>query len=427
MINLKNFGITREAGQLNSGVHLAVFRKQSSPVYTRLAFLSGSRFDPVGKEGLAHFMEHMMVAGTKNYPSKDELAEYIENYGGEFGASTGNESVFLNIEVAVERDFRIVIDIANQMINESLYQAETTETERGSIHNEIDDWKSNPSRYVWELWRTIFFQGTNMGRPLLGGHDSLDKITSSDLKNFATEKLTASNLSIIISGDISFNSAKTLINNGLQLNKTKQKRLNKPLPIYRKQPILISRNQQKQVHYILGFRTVSEFDNDYEVLSIISTILGRGRASILSKKLRYEKGLVYNVYTNNYGSSDAGTFIVKTSTSKKDLNETISVTIDEINKIKSNGFTQKKLQFAKNKIRKSITRNMQTSSSWVNFHTLGELMQPNNYLKLDGYINKILSIDNSQVIEVANKYFNKDKWYLAAAGDIKESDININF
>ncbi len=427
MVNLKNFGITRKADQLNSGAHLAVFRKQSSPIYTRLAFLSGGRFDPIGKEGLAHFMEHMVVAGTKKYPSKDKLAEYIENYGGEFGATTGNENMHLNFEIADKSDFKIVVDIANQMVNESLYTAKTTETERGSIHNEIDDWKSNPSRYVWELWRRIFFQGTDMGRPVLGSHNTLDKITSNDLKSFAANKLIASNLSIIISGDISFNSAKTLIENGLQLNKAKQKRLNKPLPIYRKQPILISRNQEKQVHYILGFRTVSEFNNDYEVLSIISTILGGGRASILNKKLRYQKGLVYDVGTKNYGLSDAGTFIVKTSTSKKDLNETINVIIDEINKIKSNGFTQKKLQFAKNKIRKSITRNMQTSSSWVNFHTLGELMQPNSYLKLDSYFNKILSIDNSQVIEVANKYFNKGKWYLAAAGDIKESDINIDF
>ncbi len=427
MVNLKNFGITRKAGQLSNGAHLAVFRKQSSPIYTRLAFLSGSRFDPVGKEGLAHFMEHMVVAGTKNYPSKDKLAEYIENYGGEFGATTGNENMHLNIEVADKSDFKIVVDIANQMVNESLYAAKTTETERGSIHNEIDDWKSNPSRYVWELWRKIFFQGTDMGRPVLGSHNTLDKITSNDLKSFATNKLTASNLSIIISGDISFKSAKTLIENVLQLNKKGQKRSSKILPNYRKKPILISKNKEKQVHYILGFRTVSEFDDDYEVLSIISTILGRGRASILSKKLRYEKGLVYNVGTNNYGLSDAGTFIVKTSTSKKDLNETFDVIIDEINKIKSNGFTQNKLIFAKNKIRKSITRNMQTSSSWVNFHTLGELMRPDGYLKLDSYINKITTIDNSQVIEVANKYLKRGKWYLAAVGDIKESDININF
>jgi len=427
MMNLKDFGITRETGLLKSGSRLTVFKRPPFPIYLRLAFLSGGRFDPVGKEGLAHFMEHMVVAGTKRFPTKDKLAEYIENYGGEFGANTGNEVMAINLEVAEKNDFWVAIEIANEMLNESLFKEKTVETERGSIHKEIDDWKSNPSRYVWELWRRAFFQKTDMGRPILGSHKTLDKITSNDLESFAAKKLTSSNLSIIISGDITFDQAKEALEKDLRINKTKRKGSAKELPIRRKHSILISRNSEKQVHYILGFRTVSQFDSDFEVLSIISTILGRGRASILSKKLRYEKGLVYTVGTKNYGLSDAGTFIIKTSTSKKSLNETFDIIFKEIRQIKSDGFSQKKIDFAKNMIAKSIKRTMQTSSSWVDFHTLGELISPDSYLKLDDYVNKIKQIGNSEIITVANKYFKEDEWFLAAAGSIEESDIDINF
>ena len=91
MTKLSDFGIKRESGILRSGVRLTVFRKPSAPIYTSFAFLSGGRFDTVGKEGLAHFMEHMIVAGTKKFPTKDKLAEYLESYGGAFHASTGNE------------------------------------------------------------------------------------------------------------------------------------------------------------------------------------------------------------------------------------------------------------------------------------------------------------------------------------------------
>ncbi len=427
MVNLKSFGITRKTARLDSGVHLAVFEKKSSPIYTQFTFLGGSKFDPIGKEGLAHFMEHMLVAGTKKFPTKDKLAEYIENYGGEFGASTGSEIMSLNIEVAEKSDFEITVKIADQMINESLFEKKTTEIERKSIHNEIDDWKSNPSRYVWEIWRKVSFQKTKMGRFILGNHKSIDKMGSTDLKSFAAEKLVSSNLSIVISGDIDLDYAKGLIEKELRIEKMEEMRPNKPLPTYREQPILISRNHGRQVHYILGFRSVSRFNEDYEALNIISTALGHGRASILSKELRYKKGLVYTVGAGNNGFSNSGTFVIKTSTNKKNLNETFKIITNEINKINSHGLSPEKLEFAKNKIKKSIIRKMQTSSSWVNFHTLGELIQPNSYLTLDDHINKIISIDNSQIIEVARKYFKKDNWYLAVIGDVKEADIDIVF
>lgn len=427
MIKLKDFGVTRETGLLDNGPRLTVFRKQSAPIFSKFAFLSGGRFDQVGKEGLAHFMEHMIVAGTKRFPSKDKLAEYLENYGGEFGASTGNEILSINIEVAEKEDFEIAVEVVNEMINKSLFLEKTIETERGSIHKEIDDWKSNPSRYIWELWRKAFFQKTDMGRAILGSHDTLNKITSKDLKDFASKNLTSANLTIIISGDIIFKEAKNILDKKLKIKKDKVDRLTKTLPVYRNRPILIDKNFEKQVHYILGFRTVSQFDEDYEVLSIISTILGRGRASILSKKLRYERGLVYSVGCFNSGLSDAGSFSVKTSTSKKDLNETFKIIFKEIEKVKSKGFSKKKINFAKNKISKSKKRAMQTSGTWVDFHTLGELIKPKEYLKLDDYVNKILKIKNSDILKVANKYFKENEWYLATAGDIEENDIRINF
>jgi len=427
MVKLKDFGVTRESGLLENGSRLTVFRKSSSPIFTRFAFLSGGRFDPVGKEGLAHFMEHMLTAGTKTFPSKDKLAEYLENFGGEFGASTDNEAVYLNIEVADKIDFGVVAEIANEMINDSLFLKKTVETERGSIHSEINDWKSNPSRYIGELWRKLFFQKTDMGRFVLGTHKTLDKITSNDLTGFASNRLVSSNLAVIVSGDVTFTEAKKIIEKHLYVKKTSVNKKRNTLPVYRDKNILIEKNEEKQVHYILGFRTVSEFDYDYEILSLISTILGGSRASILNKKLRYEKGLVYSVYTDNKGLSDAGSFFVKTSTSKKDLNETISIILNEFNKVKSRGFSKKKLEFAKNKIWKSKKRTMQTSGSWVNFHTLGELINPEEYLKLDDYVNKILKIRNSDIIEVANKYFKKNSWYLAAVGNIEENDVKINF
>ena len=155
--------------------------------------------------------------------------------------------------------------------------------------------------------------------------------------------------------------------------------------------------------------------------------MGGGRASILRKKLRYERGFVYQVTTSNESLSDSGAFNIKTSTNKKDLNETLSIILSEISSIKRKGFNKSQLVFAKNKISKSYKRTMQTSGSWVDFHSLGELIDPENYLKLNEYVDKIVKIDNKKIIEAANKYFKPNSWYLVASGDISKSDIEIDF
>ncbi|OGC57049.1 hypothetical protein A2976_02675 [candidate division WWE3 bacterium RIFCSPLOWO2_01_FULL_41_9] len=89
--------------------------------------------------------------------------------------------------------------------------------------------------------------------------------------------------------------------------------------------------------------------------------------------------------------------------------------------------TADELSFAKDKIIKSTRRQMQTAGSWVGFHAFGELIDPENYLKLDDYLNRVNAITLKDLSVVGAKYFRKDSWYLAMTGDIDESDVTVNY
>lgn len=128
------------------------------PVFARATFLSGSRFDHPGKEGTSHFLEHMIVAGTKRFPSKDKLAAYIEQFGGGFSAFTGADSVSVNVAVGDPADLEKAFEVMHEILTESTFESSTVETERGSILRELGDKKSNPSEMVWEVYRKLFFR-----------------------------------------------------------------------------------------------------------------------------------------------------------------------------------------------------------------------------------------------------------------------------
>ncbi|MEE8196556.1 MAG: insulinase family protein, partial [Acidiferrobacterales bacterium] len=54
-----------------------------------LDVFAGTSSDPEDRQGLAHFLEHMLFLGTKKYPKPGEYQDYISTHGGRHNAYTG--------------------------------------------------------------------------------------------------------------------------------------------------------------------------------------------------------------------------------------------------------------------------------------------------------------------------------------------------
>ena len=53
----------------------------------------GNLADPPQRQGLAHYLEHMLFLGTEKYPSVEDFGEYLERNGGSNNAYTAREQV----------------------------------------------------------------------------------------------------------------------------------------------------------------------------------------------------------------------------------------------------------------------------------------------------------------------------------------------
>ncbi|KAF7678804.1 A-factor-processing enzyme, partial [Astathelohania contejeani] len=51
----------------------------------------GSQNDLIDTPGIAHFLEHMLFMGTKEYPDETEFTKYIEDHNGSYNAATSDE------------------------------------------------------------------------------------------------------------------------------------------------------------------------------------------------------------------------------------------------------------------------------------------------------------------------------------------------
>ena len=428
-MKLEDFGVERQETILSNGVKLILFNRKGMPVNIRVSCLAGSRFDQIGKEGSAHFLEHMLVAGTKNFPTKDKLAAYIEQYGGGFSAFTSGDWMDVNVAIGDPSNVNCMTDVLHEMLLEPLFEEKTLETERGSILKELGDKKSNPGSMIWEVWRKLFFQGTMLGRSILGSEQSINSITKTDILDFYKKKILSGRMVLVASGGVNLSDLKKKIEEKVMFTESLNKATSfNNLPILRDTPVSIEVYKERdQVHMIFGFRSVSEFHADVPILDVMAEVIGGGRASALQKRLRYEKGLVYSVGARQQTFSDCGTWTVNTSTSKDKVNEVLNFVVEELKRVCDQGLTTEEVKFARDKIEKSKRMEMQTSSSWVSFHSFRELLDDKNTWTLSDYVAEIKSVTPEMTHRVAQKYFGPDKWYLAICGDVEESEIKINW
>ena len=61
---------------------LLVHNNESQKSAAALAVNVGHFSDPKTRQGLAHFLEHMLFLGTEKYPDGSEYQKFISQYGG---------------------------------------------------------------------------------------------------------------------------------------------------------------------------------------------------------------------------------------------------------------------------------------------------------------------------------------------------------
>ena len=91
---------------------------------------TGSRYEPVGKEGIAHFFEHLVFKGTQKYPTAKDLARTLDSVGAEFNAFTSKEYTGYYVKSAAN-NFDLALDVLSEMLFAPLLRQEDIDRKRG--------------------------------------------------------------------------------------------------------------------------------------------------------------------------------------------------------------------------------------------------------------------------------------------------------
>ncbi len=400
--------------QLDNGLKVLLVQKRFSPfAYIDLVTPGGSRFDPMDKRGLAHFAEHMALAGARDYPTTEAIFDVIGKEGGSLNARTSDDTMTINASVCDPGDVPLAMHVISQCITDSLYYDQKIASEKEAIYLE----KLKPSTVFTNAYRKLFYHGSSYAHPV---HESVEQITREDIIEHNQELLVGKNMILMITGDVPFEDVMHLAKKEfgpITAGKSYQgKELPSP-PAERDSVVFVDTNHKdKQISFTIGFRTVPSWHIDTAALTSISIKLGVGATSKLMSNLRWnqKKALVYGVGTEiDNGHLNVGALLVNGRTSKEHINNVFKAVLGTLAKTRNSGLDPTELDSNKHILFKGIKAGFEASERWRNMHLgyLAREMYPSLGLRgqfsypVYDVLSRFANVTQQDTQRVAQKYF----------------------
>lgn len=162
----------------------------------------GSMADPEDRQGLAHFLEHMLFLGSEKFPDEAEYKEYLNNNGGYSNAYTSMELTNYQFEISHDA-FEGAIDRMAQFFIAPLFTEEFTEREMNAVDSEFE---RNLQRDVWrnqQIRRFLSEEDHPYSSFSTGNLDTLTGIERHEFIDFFDRYYSANQMGLALTGTAS--------------------------------------------------------------------------------------------------------------------------------------------------------------------------------------------------------------------------------
>lgn len=402
---------TTQKYELSNGATLLLTPNAVNDIVAISVFSKGGEFSET-IPGTAQLTASVLTKGTKKYSSA-EFAKTLEENGIKIVPSASTDKFSISV-LTTKNEYDKTLELLNEVINNASLEDYEIEKTKNDKLNAIKKSKDIPLNIAIDNYKTLIFENTPYSNSNSVLEKSLPKITKTDIKNYYDNAFYPQNIVISINGNV--NKEKTLneftkIFNGKKGEKFDYSKHSIPSLTAGKK-ITTQVKDLKTDWIIMGWQTSGVLNRkDYATLQVIDSLLGTGMSSRLFKNLRDCDGLAYQLGSQYSPNVLKGAFITYIGTNPENLDYAIKRMQEEVFRLKTEFVGSKELQEAKDKllghyiIGQETNLDKATTIGWFEASGRGYNFD-NEYAKL------INSVTESDIIEVANKYFN-DKYILS--------------
>ena len=326
-------------------------------------FRVGSRHEEPGKTGLAHLFEHLMFNETKTH-GNGEFDRLMEAAGAEVNAATWTDWTYY-YENAPKAALPLLIELEADRISNLVLRAPQVRSEKEVVANErklrVED--DVEGLALEHLYATAFKRHPYRW-PTIGSMEDIRGFTVEDCRRFYRKHYAPNNAIVVICGDFEEREALALIQEGYG-HLSPQRRLagfRPPKePAQRAERVFRIEAPTPTDKLLLGYRVPSFTDRDTPTLTVVNELLFAGRSSRLYRAFCLDTEIALTVRGAISPFVDPGLFEIWISLREgKSIREAIALFDRELDRLASEGPTDRELDKAINQIELSFLYGMET-------------------------------------------------------------------
>ena len=433
-------------------VYLSV-NKEKPRLQANIAVKTGSRNDPAETTGLAHYLEHLMFKGTRQFGVTDPDAEapylddiearyevyrtltdpaarrqayheidsvsqlaakyFIPNEYDKLMSSIGSEgtNAYTSNDVTcyvenipsneIEKWARVQADRFQNMVIRGFH------TELEAVYEEKNIGMARDQRKIWEALYAKMFPTHPYGtQTTIGTQEHLKNPSITNIKNYFRRYYVPNNVAICMAGDFDPDEVIAIIDKYFG---TWRRSDNLVIPQFAPlAPITTPQDTtvvgQEAEYLMMGWRFGRANSGQIDTLNIISSVLANGKCGLFEIDLEQKMKLMgAGAFADEM--SDYSPFVLYGyPKDNQTLEEVRSLLLEEMGKLKRGEFDDKLIPAVVNNAKLNFYRSLQSNENRASL-MVDAFINEQEWSDVAHYIERISKITKTDVVDFANRYF----------------------
>ena len=374
---------------------------------------SGSRQESPERNGISHFIEHMVFKGTKTRSAED-IARSVDSIGGHLDAFTAKECVSFNT-VVLDEHLEVAFDVLSDLVLHPRFDSNDITRERRVVLEEIKSEEDNPDYLLHEIFSQNFWKGHSIGRPILGTKHTVAALRKNIIEEQFHTTYRPNNMVVAAAGHVGHARLLDLVQKRFHHLKRQERKRPDPVPRTHAHITLRNKPSLEQVQVCVGVPSYPLPDERRYACYVLNTLLGGGMSSRLFQNIREKQGLAYSVFSDLTPYRDTGCLIVYAGTSPESAPRVVTSIMQEFRSLKETLVGPEELRRAKDHLKGSMMLGLESTASRMSNLSRQELYF-GKFFTLDEMIAKIEAVTAQDIAEITQDFFRQEQISLTVLG-----------
>jgi secreted Zn-dependent insulinase-like peptidase len=191
-----------QALTLNNGLRVLLVEQTDAEKSAAAMSVNVGHFDdPADREGLAHFLEHLVFLGSEKFPEAGEYAQFISSHGGSHNAWTGTEHSCFYFDIE-DNAFAAGLERFADMLGAPLFAEASVQKERQAIEAEFSMKLKDDGRRIYQAHKETINPDHPFAKFSVGNLQTLDdrphQSARDAVRQFYQQQYAASRMCLVL-------------------------------------------------------------------------------------------------------------------------------------------------------------------------------------------------------------------------------------